>query len=118
VGATETAAILALTAGPTLVLLLLAVLLPHHPASDNGADDPAPPVELLSRLLFAQRSERAAIVLDCLTIPEGSPFTLELRAPRTRRGSANGSSICSPSGPRRAASSPSSCATTTARCGR
>ncbi|MEA3075239.1 MAG: hypothetical protein QOF60_147 [Actinomycetota bacterium] len=80
VGASETAAILALTIGPTLLLLLLAVLLPHHLPSFD--DDPRP-VRLPSRLLFAGRSERAAIVLDCLTIPEGSPFTLELRVPDT-----------------------------------
>jgi hypothetical protein len=89
VGASDTAAVLALTVGPTVLLLLLAVLLPHHAPVEVPMTLPPPkpgeprPMRQLSRLLFARRSERSAIVLDCLTIPEGSPFTLELRAPDT-----------------------------------
>ena len=69
---------LALTLGPTAVLLLLAMLLPHHVSPTATA------VRLPSRLLFTWRSTRRVIVLDCLTIPEGAPFTLELRPPDTQ----------------------------------
>lgn len=84
VGAVGTAVVLALTLGPTVVLLLLAVVLPHHRSGRVPSAEVRPAaVRLLSRLLFTWRAGPKALVLDCLTIPEGAPFTLELRPPDT-----------------------------------
>ena len=87
-------ALVGFTVLTTVLLLLLAVAVPHVGDAGRGEeDDNRPRVRLLSRLLFT-RTHDDAITIDCLLMavekagpgvsaPEGLPFTLQLRTPDT-----------------------------------